>query len=84
MCRLECKGCNLKQRWDSDKFWCECKKPKYMQKTLYKINVMYCVSIKRVKQDLKIRYENKTLAVLIRKYIFNVLFYWYSYFYWIK
>lgn len=52
-----------------------------MQKTLYKINVMYCVSIKRVKQDLKIRYENKTLAVLIRKYIFNLLFYWYSYFY---
>ena len=40
MCRLECKGCNLKQRWDSDKFWYECEKPKYMQKTLYKINVL--------------------------------------------
>ena len=31
-CRCKCKSdgrkCNLNQKWDSDKCWCECKNPK--------------------------------------------------------
>ena len=59
MSRLECKGCNLKQRGIVVSVDVNVKNPNIWKKSFDKsLNINNRVCIKRDKQDLEIRYEN--------------------------